>query len=75
MFKNKKRTSHSQRLISNTGLLAINEHLLKNPHHSAANIKTELVLVSSTRSITRYCNRIGKKYALDIAKSFHQIIE
>ena len=61
MFKNKKRTSHSQRLISNTGLLAINEHLLKNPHHSAAIIKTELVLVSSTRSITRYCNKLNWK--------------
>ena len=28
----KKRTSHAQRLISNRGLLSLNEHLQKNAH-------------------------------------------
>ena len=51
MVKNKKRVSHSQRLITNRGLLAINDHLLNNPHHNAAQIKHELVLVASNRTI------------------------
>ena len=48
----KKRTSHAQRLISNRGLLSLNEHLHKNAHHTSRLIKEELVLTSSTRSIT-----------------------
>ena len=61
MVKNKKRVSHSQRLITNKGLLAINDHLLKNPHHTAAQIKSELVLVASNRTISRYCNQLEWK--------------
>jgi hypothetical protein len=57
----KKRTSHSERLIRNRDLLSLNEHLHKNSHHTSILIKDELVLTSATRSITRYCNKLGWK--------------
>ena len=49
----KKRTSHAQRLISNRGLLSLNEHLQKNAHHTSILIKEELVLTSSTQKIIK----------------------
>jgi hypothetical protein len=59
LIGDKKRTSHCQRLISNRGLLSLNEHLRKNGHHTSRQFKEELVLTASTRSITRYCNKLG----------------
>jgi hypothetical protein len=61
LIGNKKRTSHSQRLISNRGLLSLNEHLHKNAQYTSSKFKDELVLTASTRSITRYCNKLGWK--------------
>ena len=61
LIGDKKRTPHSQRLISNRGLLSLNEHLRKNGHHTSRQFKEELVLTASTRSITRYCNKLGWK--------------
>ena len=54
-------TTHTQRLIRNRGLLSLNEHLHKNPHHISILIKDELFLTSATRSIARYCNKLGWK--------------
>jgi hypothetical protein len=61
LIGNKKRTSHSQRLISNRGLLSLNEHLHNNAQYTSSKFKDELVLTASTRSITRYCDKLGWK--------------
>ncbi len=49
----------SQRLITNRGLLSLNQHLQINSQHTLKKVKQELVLTASTRTISRYCSKIG----------------
>ena len=46
-------------LISKTGILAINNALLKDPFLITRRIKANLELIAKTRTISRYINRLG----------------
>ena len=63
-----KRTQRKKRLITTRGLIAVNQHLLKNGQHTAQSIKRDLVLTTSNRKITRYYNLLGKKSVCAIVK-------
>ena len=55
----KHRANKKHRLVTNRGLLALNKCLLNNSQLTAKQLKIRLVLTSSTRTITRYCNKLG----------------
>jgi hypothetical protein len=61
MVRNKTKKNYKHRVITNKGLLEMNKLLLRNSQITAKVIKKELVLTASTRTITRYCNKLGWK--------------
>ena len=65
-----KRTQRKKRLITTRGLIAVNQHLLKNGQHTAQSIKKALVLRGPNRTITRYIVIVldGKKSERAIVK-------
>ncbi len=55
------RKNKKHRLVTNRGLLALNNCLINNSQFTAKQLKISLVLTASTRTITRYCNKLGWK--------------
>ena len=58
---NVKKTNESNKLISNTGVLALNKALLDNKHATCKTLKSYLVFEASSRTICRYINKLGWK--------------
>ena len=59
IIMNRPRNNVEYCLISKTGILAINNALLKYPFLTTRRIKANLKLIAKIRTISRYINRLG----------------
>ena len=60
----RRRANKDKRLISNAGMLAINQALLLNPCYTLRSLKEELNIFASTVTISRSIYKMGRRHTL-----------
>ena len=74
------RSNKSKCILTSTGILAINNALLKNPFLTVRKIKADLGLIAKPRTISEYINRLGwrkvnTKYCQNANRLYNYVFE